>query len=299
MSALNDCLERWASPISDTEDEKVTNSVEMIKKSILDSDALNNKDIDVFIQGSYANETNIKSESDVDICVMLNNPFYTNYPAGKNRDNYGHSVATYKFDDYYNDVLKALESKFNYDEITKGNKSIKIVGNTYRVNADVVPCLLLRDYVNSKKPNGYVEGIEFISRDKEFIINYPQEHLKNGKSKNIITNHFYKKIVRILKHIKYELEDSHNLLNNNVSSFIIECLVYNVPNSYFTQSVDLTTKTKRVLKYIYDAAQNNEIDNWKEVNEIIPIFPNKNCVKQDVSGFVSELWNYLESIRDE
>ena len=35
------------------------------------------KDLDVFLQGSYGNDTNVYAESDVDVVIRLDDTFYT------------------------------------------------------------------------------------------------------------------------------------------------------------------------------------------------------------------------------
>ncbi len=65
------------------------NAANMIRDAISSSDELKSHTIEVFPQGSYANNTNVRIESDVDVCVMLTSTTYNKYPAGLTRDDYG------------------------------------------------------------------------------------------------------------------------------------------------------------------------------------------------------------------
>ena len=101
----------FASPISDTEDEQCKNAIRMVRdalKCIGFSDNGNDiskmytdsysyqirmqnsagRDIKIFVQGSYANGTNIRSESDVDLAVVQENVFRTKYRPGVTDANY-------------------------------------------------------------------------------------------------------------------------------------------------------------------------------------------------------------------
>ena len=47
----------------------------------------------------------------------------------------------YSYADFKNDVEAALKSYFGAGSVTRGNKAFDVHANTYRVDADVVPCL--------------------------------------------------------------------------------------------------------------------------------------------------------------
>ena len=72
-------LEGFTKPISDTENQRCENMIKMVKEAIQDyyietrDNKMNLSDYEIFLQGSYANNTNVKQNSDVDICVMYKN----------------------------------------------------------------------------------------------------------------------------------------------------------------------------------------------------------------------------------
>lgn len=217
MKYTEDNLKTWAAPLSETESTRVENTIRMIKDAIKSSTKLSNLDIEVFVQGSYANNTNVRQNSDVDICVMLSSTFYCEYVTGKTRSDYGHIKGSIEYETYKSYILDAIREKFGYDNIKLGNKSLKIQSNTYHVNADVVPAFQYKNYqiINSLNPNVYVEGIKYFSLTNDIIITYPKIHIENGKNKNVSTNYKYKKIVRIMKHIKNSMVED-NKANGNI-----------------------------------------------------------------------------------
>ena len=93
----------------------------MIRTAIDANDDLKSMDIEVFTQGSYANNTNVRSESDVDVCVMLKDTFHTVYPDGKKREDYGFLASDLTFQQYRNMVKTALQDKFKTEYVNDGN----------------------------------------------------------------------------------------------------------------------------------------------------------------------------------
>src|SRR5262249_55325956 len=64
----------------------------------------------------------------------------------------------------------------------------------------------------------------------------PQQHYDNGVKKNDDTRRAYKAVVRILKNVRNHFVDHGLMKIEDMSSFFIESLVWNVPDSYFQGS---------------------------------------------------------------
>jgi hypothetical protein len=204
----------------------------------------NGKNFEVYLQGSYKNDTNIRGDSDVDIVIQLNSTFQYDYLSMTEEEKGRfHQVykkdATYLWNDFRDDVLKSLRNHYDVSSVTEGNKSIKIAGNSSRLNADVLVCLQYRKYqsFNTTENEKYVEGIVFYTKNGNFReISFPKRHYENGLNKNKVTNGFYKPTVRMFKNIRGVLVDRSILQRESVPSYFLECLLYNVPNSAFQGS---------------------------------------------------------------
>jgi len=230
-------LINWSKPASVTEEKRISNAIKMIKDAIQGYDTLKDKDIEIFVQGSYANNTNVRAKSDVDVCIMLKDTFYSEYPDGYKRDHYGFSSGTNSFDDFRKDIINALKSKYGKENIKPGNKSIKMGSTSYRVEADAVPAFQYRNYkiINSTNKNNFIEGIKFYSNNtKEAVINYPKEHIENGKTKNRNTQRRYKRTARVFKRIRHQMIQEGIPVKKCISSFLIESLLFNVPDFQFS-----------------------------------------------------------------
>ena len=129
MKFTEETLTNWTKRSSDTEQEKIDNAVSMIKSAIENNDDLKDKDFEIFAQGSYPNNTNVRLNSDVDVNVMLKDTFYSKYKNGKSREDYGFVSGTNNYDTYKGNVLKALQDKFGIDNVIVGNKSFKLEEN--------------------------------------------------------------------------------------------------------------------------------------------------------------------------
>lgn len=292
-------FDNWRKPASETEEQRISNAISMIKDAINSNEKLKQKDIEIFVQGSYANNTNVKAESDVDVCVMLKDTFYSKKVEGLTREDYGFSEGTNSFTDYRKEVLKALIDKYGEKNVKPGNKSIKIISNSYRVEADAVPSFQFRNYkyLNSKDPEKYIEGIKFYAHNtNEEVVNYPKIHIENGKKKNKDTQRRYKRLVRIFKRIRYKMIDDGEPVNKGITSFLIECLLWNTPNSVFNDNNDWTERTKQAIKYLYNKTkEEKDCKEWGEVSEILYLFHNgKKWDIKMTNNYLLQMWKYLE-----
>src|SRR5712691_4130889 len=106
-----DKFHTWAQPPSETEQEKCENAERVIRKAIEASAAMESRSVLVFPQGSYRNRTNVKMDSDVDICVMCRDSFFFALPDGMTAVDFGISTpAAYPYAQFKNDVGAALTS---------------------------------------------------------------------------------------------------------------------------------------------------------------------------------------------
>ena len=174
-----------------------------IRKKLKSYDWPSDVTYDFYLQGSYSNDTNIRDDSDVDVILKFNRTVYYDVSrlSARNQTKIREQLppATYEWADFRREAFKALENKFD-KFVAPGNKSIKIKPDPPRLAADVVVCTEHRKYTSL---DSFVEGITFYAlHDKRWIINYPQEHRKNGVVKNKRTMNQYKRTVRMFKNAR-------------------------------------------------------------------------------------------------
>jgi tRNA nucleotidyltransferase (CCA-adding enzyme) len=76
MATLEQTLSGWTGPSSNSEQEKQDRTERMIREAIVEHSALSGVRLRVFAKGSYANNTNVRTDSDVDIAVQCTEAEY-------------------------------------------------------------------------------------------------------------------------------------------------------------------------------------------------------------------------------
>lgn len=213
-----DQLKRWATAPSETEETKCQNAVKKIKEVIENKF---NSQISLFLQGSYKNRTNVRKDSDVDVVVRHENIFFPDISGLSESDKAIYNSirvrSDYTFKQFKDDVQLTLENSFGKTEIQRKDKCIRINQNTYRVNADVVPCYKYKKFITPYRAS--IEGIQLFTDKGIKVVSFPERHFDNGQNKNVQTRRMFKSAVRILKIIKNELIDQGEINKELISSF--------------------------------------------------------------------------------
>jgi hypothetical protein len=226
------------------------NTYESVRTALaVGSAPIRNLNYEVYLQGSYKNDTNIRGDSDVDIVVQLNETFQSDRSALSSTDairqQQSYPSAAYGWADFRRDVLVALRAYYGAPAVSEGRKSLKVAAFSGRLSADVIPCLQYRKYRRfaSVLDEDYIEGMTFYSLpDWRQIVNYPKPHYNNGVTKNgaTVTNGLYKPAVRMFKNARTYLEDTRAISTALAPSYFLECLLYNAPASAFGPTCQAT-----------------------------------------------------------
>jgi hypothetical protein len=282
----------WAQPPSQTEQQRCENATRAIRAAIDASAKLNRRGITVSVQGSYRNNVNVRQESDVDVGVICRDTFFFELPEGTTREQLGlNTPATYEYAQFKNEIGEALVAHFGYGAVHRGDKVFDVRENSYRVDADVAPFFPHRRYLSS---GTYHEGVKLISDSGTVIINWPEQHYTNGVAKNDATRRSFKGIVRILKKLCIEMDGAGVASAKVCPGFLIECMVYNVPNDQFGH--DTWKKIVReVLIVLFNATVDDErCSQWTEVSGLKWLFrPTQKWTRQQANAFVSAAWTHV------
>ncbi len=291
----NQRFETWAGPLSDSEDSRCENAENMVHSAIEADSNLESANLRVFAQGSYKANTNIRADSDIDICICHQGVFFAEYPPGMSDSSFGNSNSGLTFRTYKDQVATALYSHFSFLGVTRGDKSFKVHENTYRINADVVPAFEYRWYF--RKNDGtydYASGIKFISDSGVSVVNWPHQAYRNGVDKNRATGWKYKQVVRILKNLRGEMKAANIAIANDMPSFLIESLVWNVDNSYFDHEDLYEIVNQVTLEAWYRTYEESRCTGWTEVNGIKLLFhPSQPWNRAKASNFLWAVRQYV------
>lgn len=233
-------LQTWSNQGATTSSASTYSS---IKNCIEGNNWNNDVSFDIYLQGSYRNSTNIRGDSDVDVVVEFSSVFYSNkknLPLEQlNEFNEYFSDGKYSLESFKNAVTKRLQYYYGDDHVKVGNKSIKVLANSGRLECDVVCCAQYRHYNSFSKTNtsNYVRGIVFwTNKTNQKVVNFPKLHFDNGASKNNNCNSNFKPTIRIIKNIKSRLVSSGIIASSLAPSYFIEGLMFNMPNSDYLNS---------------------------------------------------------------
>lgn len=284
-------LRSWGQPPSQTERDKCENAERAVRKAIAASSALATRSITVFAQGSYANRTNVRQDSDVDICVLCRDVFYYDLPAGVLPEAYGITSSRYEYTQFKNEVAAALNDYFGYAAVTRGNKAFDVHANSYRVDADVVPTFEYRRYTSKR---AYTEGTKFLPDSGGEVINWPTQNYDNGVNKNQSTGERFKAMVRIMKRLRSEMNEAAIGAAKPIPSFLNECLVWNVSNEGFGHDT-YKEDVRYVIAHLWnDTRAVESCSEWGEINELKYLFRGPQpWTREQVNTFLQAAWDYL------
>lgn len=286
---LEEKLSGWTSPSSNTEKDKQDRTERMIREAINSHRPFDNCSLKVFAKGSYANNTNVRSDSDVDIAVECTEVLYW-----EESEEGIHSPGTpyegiWTPSKLRTELIAAMTAKFPGQVDSSGSTAIQINSSSARVDADVVPCFSYCYY--SKE--GTRDGTKIFKKDGSSIVNYPVQQMANGIAKNKATNYAYKKGARLLKRIENAMVADRTF--RELPSFFMECLAYNCPNHVYSHST-WTDCLQAMLFYIWKNLQGNEPSegHWLEVNECFFLFHSgQKWTRADGREFAEAAWNYF------
>lgn len=255
------------------------------------------KSFESFLQGSYANDTNVYRDSDVDLVMRLDSTWYHDAALLPN-DQYRAfelaypGTADYGLPEFKIQVTAWLKHKF--DGVTVGSKAIFIPGSGARRDCDVLVCARFKYYYrfNSVNNESYTEGICFFLKDGTQVVNFPKRHSDNCTAKHKATSQWFKPMVRIYKNMRNLLIDSKMLHDGVAPSYFIEGMLWNVPIDAFGKSYEETF----VATFNYLA--NADRSTFKCANGIHPLLQANSHVSwapancQAYLDALRELWNY-------
>lgn len=248
----------------------------------------------VYAKGSYANNTNVQTDSDVDIGVQCQEVMYWEEEKAGVRTGGTPYEGPWTPTKLRSELRSALVAKFGSDAVDdSGSTAFTIRSSSARVDADVVPCFDYRYYFES---GGHRDGCKVFPTTGSSFVNYPDQQLSKGNAKNNRTGTLYKKAVRVMKRTENAMvaDGAHR----EVPSFVIECLVYNCPDSVFARST-WTDRVSGILVHVWEGLQGdreptNDDDRWLEVNECKYLFHSRQkWTRKDGRDFAYAAWNYL------
>jgi hypothetical protein len=295
-------LRAWVKPPSDHEDEKRNKTEDEIKAALRASSRLKPIGYKVYAKGSYANNTNVRLDYDVDIAVECTDFFYHDQTGAaadvkkaaveKKMSAYAGGYTRAQFKD---DVEQALVDYYGRSAVKRGKMALRVREKKTTLPADVVPCFEYH-YIYDTDLWGdlkYYQGTRIYPDKGNHIHNWPKQQYEKGVAKNDETSRRFKRMVRALKRLENELH-KHGLLEAELPSFLIECLVYNVPNDKFNHETYVADMRAVLASIFNETLKKASCDKWLEVNERKYLFHSSQpWTWQQAHELANQAWDYM------
>lgn len=202
----------------------------------------------VYLQGSYANHTNIEGRSDIDIVVVM----VDSYPLEAERDR----------------LMKMINGANGF-KFSLGSKTVKYSGTGQYVDADLVPC---KPYFSGSNGPIYL----YDHKRHVAIRSNPIEHIYLCDQKNKLTNGNFKSVVRIFKNARSRL---FNHRYSEISSHAIESVLLNIDDIVYRGNIQdvyqrvLSNVSLRcyagMLNYTRDSSNGHLFSDQNEINDFM------------------------------
>jgi hypothetical protein len=264
----------------------------MIREAVQAHPGFNGCSLSVYAKGSYANNTNVRADSDVDIAVQCREVVYWEeavdgaHPPGTSYKGIWTPTKLRA------ELLAALKAKFPNQVDDSGSVAFTIRSSGARIDADVVPCF---DYKYYFATGSYREGSRVFRKDGSPFENYPAQQLEHGGAKNQRTNTLYKKAVRVVKRVENAMLTAKS--HGDVPSYFMECLVYNCPDDVLTRAT-WTDRIRGIIVHIWNGLEGNEpsveSQRWRESNECKYLFfSEQKWTRAEGRAFAEAMWSHL------
>jgi hypothetical protein len=262
-----------SAPASTTEEAERDRTEKRIRDAVRTASDLPSS-VRVYAKGSYANNTNVRRDADVDVAVEWNETFKVmkwGKTLGMTAEQLGYNPVTEPLthQDFRGRVERALVRIFGASLVDASpDKCIGVAAGTGTLDADVVPCFALNRY---DAPYDARRGHRLFPKSGGHVDNYPKQNYDNGVTKNNATGRRYKEIVRCCKRLEGELLDA-GAIPRDYPGYLIESLVYNVPNDHFGHSRRYDDM-RAALAYLWNGLRKESTYvEWTEPSELKMLF---------------------------
>jgi hypothetical protein len=137
-------------------------------------------------------------------------------------------------------------------------------------------------------------GAKIINWPEQLLAGWPPQHYEQAVAKNDATKRMFKGVVRILKKLRVVMEDAGHQSAKDIPGFLIECMVYNVPNDRLLRPT-WDEAVSRVVRNIWTNTKTPEkCNDWVEVSGWKWLFRGQPDEKRaSAYKFIDAAWSYI------
>ena len=98
-----------------------------------------------------------------------------------------------------------------------------------------------------------------------------------------------------MKRIRNNMVDDGIVDGDKITSFLMECLIWNVPNATITGNNTWAGTVQNAIAYLWNAIKDNNHKEWGEVSERLYLFHSgRKWTETETKDFLYAMYNYLE-----
>lgn len=247
-------------------------------------------DLDIFLQDSYANDTNISKSSDVDIVVKIKGIWRadksTLSPTDLEKYNSSTKSSEYSFNQFNTDIMNCIQKHFGIENIKNDDKCLKLREHSKFCDADIIPSFTYKrygTYINSENQI-FTEGIVFDKNDGKTVVNFPKIHLQSLADKSGRTSGNFKETIRMFKSLKNELIDNGLIDEGTAKSYYIENLIYNIPDNLFSGTYK--DRFSKILEELIKDFNSGATNNYYCANKVDKLISNSTWSSELLKKFL-------------
>jgi hypothetical protein len=142
--------------------------------------------------------------------------------------------------------------------------------------------------------NRYESGTELHPDSGGVIVNWPRQNYGNGVVKNNATGRRFKAVTRILKSLRNEMVENGHDVAAPIPSYLIECLVWNVPDARFGGN-EFRDDVRSAIAFLWkETLSDGACGDWGEINDLKYLFwAGQPWSRDQVNKFLYAAWNYI------
>lgn len=208
MEPLSKKIGVWDNAQKNSEIQQRENTIGEMKRCINKNTYLqslrNKNELEFKIRGSISKGNDVTENSDLDLHIIVSKR---------------HNLMQMK-----NTVYNQLKTCFGKKNVIRNDVTFSIMANINRIKTDVLVAIRHDEKMIYGLHDSNGKKVEF----------YPDVDEKNINTLNSQYNHNYSKMVRTYKGLKHEMsKQGYAKSSNRVTSFMIECLLYNCKHTLF------------------------------------------------------------------
>lgn len=287
-------LRNSTGPASETEEQDRDRTEKRIRDAIIASDLPSS--VRVYAKGSFANNTNVRRDADVDVAVEWNETIKVNTwgdTAGMTPAQLGYTPVDEAMtpDEFRRRVERALIAAFGTGPVdSTPDKHVGVMAGAGTLDADVVPCFALDRY---DAPRATCRGHRIYAKSGGSVDNFPKQNYENGVAKNDATSRRYKENVRCIKRLVGELYDDR-VISRDYPGYLLESLVYNVPNPRFGHDRRYDD-IQSAFGYLWNGLQDESVYlAWREPSELLMLFRGRaDRIPRNALNVIEKAWQRI------